>query len=43
MFMAAVALRRLHEAVRLTTIPYVNRGFNATAVTQNSPLVHNPG
>jgi hypothetical protein len=27
----------------LTTIAYVNRGFLATAVTQNSRLVHNPG
>jgi hypothetical protein len=26
-----------------TTIAYVNRGFLATAVTQNSTLVHNPG
>jgi hypothetical protein len=43
MFMTAVARLRLHEAVRLTTIAYVNRGFHATAVTQNSRLVHNPG
>jgi hypothetical protein len=26
-----------------TTIAYVSRGFLATAVTQNSPLVHDPG
>jgi hypothetical protein len=42
-FMAALAERRLHEAVRLTTIAYVNRGFYATAVTQNSRLMLNPG
>jgi len=26
-----------------TPICYVNRGFHATAVTQNSRLMHNPG
>jgi hypothetical protein len=43
MFMTAVALLRLHEDFVWTTIAYVNRGFHATAVTQNSRLVHNPG
>jgi hypothetical protein len=41
--MTAVARRRLHEGFVSTTIPYVNRGFRATAVTQNPPLVHNSG
>jgi hypothetical protein len=41
--MTAVAQLRLHNAVVWTTIAYVNRGFLATAVTQNSPLMHNPG
>ena len=34
---------RVHEAVRLNTDCYVNRGLLATAVTQSSSLVHNPG
>jgi hypothetical protein len=41
--MTAVARRRLHKGFCLTTIPYVNRGFRATAVTQKSRLVHNSG
>jgi hypothetical protein len=41
--MTAVARRRLQEAVRLDNDCYVNRGFHATAVTQNSRLMHNPG
>jgi hypothetical protein len=33
----------MHEEFVWTTIPYVNRGFLATAVTKILDVVHNPG
>jgi hypothetical protein len=33
----------MHEEFVWITIPYVNRGFLATAVTKISDVVHNPG
>jgi hypothetical protein len=33
----------MHEEFVWTTIPYVNRGFPATAVTKISDMANNPG